>query len=82
MELYEVAQWSRNASGYVAVKDGFFSREEADAYGRLHFPVTGYLVRVQPDGDDAPECEGHYDYTLMSGAGIGEPTYCDGSCVA
>lgn len=28
------------------------------------------------------ECEGHYDddYTLLSGAGIGEATYCNGSC--
>lgn len=27
-------------------------------------------------------CEGHYDddHTLTSGAGIGEPTFCDGSC--
>ncbi|QBZ72205.1 hypothetical protein SEA_KRADAL_319 [Streptomyces phage Kradal] len=31
---------------------------------------------------DTPECEGHYDddHTLTSGAGIGEPTFCDGSC--
>lgn len=31
---------------------------------------------------DEVECEGHYDddATLMSGAGIGEATYCDGSC--
>jgi hypothetical protein len=29
-------------------------------------------------------CEGHYDddYTLASGAGLGELTYCEGSCVA
>lgn len=29
-----------------------------------------------------PACEGHYDddATLLSGVGIGEPTYCDGSC--
>lgn len=29
-------------------------------------------------------CEGHYDddATLTSGAGIGEPRYCDGSCDA
>jgi len=28
------------------------------------------------------ECEGHYDTNdaLTSGAGIGEPTYCDGAC--
>jgi hypothetical protein len=28
------------------------------------------------------ECEGHYDddATLTSGVGIGEPTFCDGSC--
>lgn len=29
------------------------------------------------------ECPGHYDddATLTSGAGIGEATYCDGSCL-
>jgi hypothetical protein len=29
-------------------------------------------------------CPGHYDddYTLMSGAGIGEPTFCNGRCQA
>jgi hypothetical protein len=28
------------------------------------------------------QCEGHYDddHTLTSGVGIGEPTFCDGSC--
>jgi predicted flap endonuclease-1-like 5' DNA nuclease len=34
--------------------------------------------------DDEPDnkCEGHYDddFTLLSGVGIGEPTYCDGTC--
>lgn len=34
---------------------------------------------VYPDND---ECPGHYDddHTLTSGAGIGEPSCCDGSC--
>lgn len=38
-------------------------------------------VETTYDEDDE-ECEGHYDTdeTLLSGAGIGEPTYCDGSC--
>jgi hypothetical protein len=33
--------------------------------------------------EDDPECEGHYDDddALTSGAGIGELTYCDGTCV-
>jgi hypothetical protein len=37
-------------------------------------PLTGL--------DQKPECEGHHDedYTLTSGVGIGEPTFCDGSC--
>jgi len=32
---------------------------------------------------DDNECPGHYDddYTLTSGAGLGEPTFCDGSCL-
>jgi hypothetical protein len=39
----------------------------------------------EPDDEDdcdEPACEGHYDdgHTLTSGAGIGQPTYCDGSC--
>lgn len=35
------------------------------------------------DGHESESgCEGHYDddSTLTSGVGIGEPTYCDGSC--
>lgn len=48
-----------------------------------------YTIRVdeREDHDEAHddgefECEGHYDddFTLSSGVGIGEPTYCDGSC--
>lgn len=32
---------------------------------------------------DDEECAGHYDddFALNSGAGIGEPVYCDGSCM-
>lgn len=31
----------------------------------------------------AVECEGHYDddFALTSGAGIGEPVFCNGACV-
>lgn len=33
--------------------------------------------------DDEEGCEGHYDddFALTSGNSIGEPIYCDGSCV-
>jgi hypothetical protein len=36
----------------------------------------------QAHDDGEFECEGHYndDLTLTSGVGIGQATYCDGSC--
>lgn len=41
--------------------------------------------KIPPDDDEddeTPGCEGHVDTddALTSGAGIGEPVYCDGSC--
>lgn len=44
-------------------------------------PGTVFLVGRTPE-QSTNECEGHYDTddALTSGAGIGEPVYCDGSC--
>ncbi|GAB3822878.1 hypothetical protein [Kribbella italica] len=41
------------------------------------------VAAVEATDDEDDECEGHYDddYTLTSGVGIGEATYCDGSCL-
>lgn len=44
--------------------------------------AADHKTKAAPDdGDDA--CPGHYDddATLTSGVVIGEPTFCDGSCV-
>lgn len=51
-----------------------------DQARRIGLALIAMADTVEADGDN--ECEGHYDddYTLMSGAGIGEATYCDGSC--
>lgn len=50
-------------------------REMGEFYARLQ--VTHNRVPIDPD-----QCEGHVDTddALTSGAGIGEPVYCDGSC--
>lgn len=47
--------------------------------GKLYH--TTQCVWSGHDSDES-DCPGHYDdnQTLTSGAGIGEPTYCDGSC--
>ncbi|USH45908.1 hypothetical protein SEA_VIEENROSE_73 [Streptomyces phage VieEnRose] len=45
--------------------------------------LVGSLEQIWVQVYEDVECEGHHDddYTLESGVGIGEATYCDGECV-
>lgn len=58
------------------------AREIQLAHALLTSALLTTEIRAIAQDTAAVECEGHYDddTALTSGAGIGEPYYCDGAC--
>ncbi|MGW2513641.1 hypothetical protein ACWC0A_30455 [Streptomyces scopuliridis] len=79
----------RSSTGFVFSEDGGPQRHSLAGSALVAELMSGWTQTIEPltdqsaDTYDASQCEGHYDddAALTSGAGIGEPIYCDGSCV-